>query len=169
MTTLKQVKTEPAPHYITLDEAARKQEDNTIKAALDILNARLKNDNFTITSPGDTKNFLALKMSHLEHEVFSVMLLSNRHQMIKYVELFRGTIDGASVYPREVLKLALKHNAAALIVAHNHPSGVAEPSQSDLNITKRLKDALAMVDIRLLDHFIVGHNSTLSLAERGDL
>ena len=100
-------------------------------------------------------------------EVFAVMFLNNRHQLIKYEEMFRGTIDGASVYPREVAKRALQLNAAALIVAHNHPSGVPEPSKSDERITHRLKDALGMLQIRLLDHVIVGGVDTVSMADRG--
>lgn len=92
------------------------------------------------------------------------MLLDNRHQLIEYEELFRGTIDGASVYPREVVKRALQLNAAALIISHNHPSNVAEPSQADKRVTVRIKDACALVDIRLLDHFIVSRTSSVSLA-----
>ena len=95
------------------------------------------------------------------------MFLDNQNGLIEYVELFRGTIDGASVYPREVAKEALSRNAAAIILAHNHPSGVAEPSQADQRITSRLKSALLTLDIRLLDHIIIGSNSTVSFAERG--
>ena len=97
------------------------------------------------------------------------MYLDNQHRLLAFEELFRGTIDGASVYPREVVKHALKHNAAALIFAHNHPSGVAEPSQADIHITQRLKQALALVDIRVLDHIIVGDAETTSLAQHGSL
>ena len=93
--------------------------------------------------------------------------MDNRHRVIEFAQLFRGTVDGTSVYPREVVKEALKHNAAAIILAHNHPSGVAEPSQADERITKRLKAALELVDIRVLDHVIVGRNSTTSFASRG--
>lgn len=119
-----------------------------------------------ITSPDKTKEFLQLTLGHLEHEVFAVLWLDNRHRMIAFDELFRGTIDGASVHPREVVKSALKHNAAACIFAHNHPSGVAEPSQADRNITQRLKEALSLVEVRTLDHVIVAE-STCSLAEMG--
>jgi len=94
-------------------------------------------------------------------------LLDKRHRLIHYEELFRGTIDGASVHPREIVKQALRRNAAAVIVAHNHPSGIAEPSQADEFITQRVRDALALVDIRLLDHIIVGDGASVSLAERG--
>jgi DNA repair protein RadC len=120
-------------------------------------------------SPHSVREFLALKLGTLEHETFAVLLLDARHRLIEYVELFRGTIDGASVHPREVVKLALARNAAALIFAHPHPSGIPEPSQTDELITRRLKDALALVDIRVLDHIIVAGGETVSLAERGFL
>ena len=120
-----------------------------------------------LTSPRLVRDYLLSKLAHLEHEVFAVLLLDNRHRLIEYVELFRGTIDGSSVYPREVVKLALSRNAAAVIFAHPHPSGVAEPSQADEFITRRLKDALALVDIRTVDHVIVGGDTTVSLAEKG--
>ena len=108
-------------------------------------------------------------MRHLDHELFCCLFLDNRHRVICCEELFRGTINGASVHPREVVRRALEHNAAALILAHNHPSGVAEPSQADIQITHRLRDALALVDIRVLDHMIVGDGEISSLAERGEL
>jgi len=101
------------------------------------------------------------------YETFTLIYVDNRHRMIACEDLFRGTIDGASVHPREVVKEALRHNSAAVILAHNHPSGVAEPSQSDELITQRVKEALALVDIRLLDHIIVGDGVSVSLAERG--
>jgi DNA repair protein RadC len=120
-----------------------------------------------LNSPNAVREFLAIKLGALEHETFAVLLLDTRHRLIEYVELFRGTIDGASVHPREVLKLALAHNAAALILAHPHPSGVAEPSRADELITHRLKEALALVDIRVLDHIIVAGGEVVSLSERG--
>ena len=120
-----------------------------------------------ISSPDETRQYLKQQLRDRPYEVFAALFLDNRHQIIKFEELFRGTIDGASVYPREVVKQALKHNAAALIIAHNHPSGVAEPSSADEHITLRLRDALALVDIRLLDHFIIGDGDIISLAERG--
>jgi DNA repair protein RadC len=118
-------------------------------------------------SPRKTREFLSLRLGALEHEVFCCLFLDKRHHLIRFEELFRGTIDGASVHPREVVKLALQRNAAAVIVAHNHPSGIAEPSRADELITQRLKEALALLDIRLLDHVIVGDRVTVSLAERG--
>ena len=120
-----------------------------------------------ISSPDDTRQYLKAQLRDRPYEVFAALFLDNRHQVIKFEELFRGTIDGASVYPREVVKTALQHNAAAIIIAHNHPSGVAEPSQADERITHRLKDALGLVDIRLLDHLIIGDGDIVSLAERG--
>jgi len=141
--------------------------NHIVQEALRILEDSARYNPFTITSPADTKAYLRLKLAELEHEVFAVMFLDNRHQLIKFEEMFRGTIDTASVYPREIVKRALQLNAAALIVAHNHPSGTAEPSQADEQITKRIKDACALVDIRLLDHFIVTLTDSVSLAERG--
>ncbi|MFN2348323.1 MAG: DNA repair protein RadC [Thioalkalivibrio sp.] len=119
-----------------------------------------------LSSPEDTRRFLAARLRDYPFEVFACLFLDNRHRVIAFEELFRGTIDGASVHPREVVRRALAHNAAALILAHNHPSGVAEPSRSDEAITRRLRDALALVDIRVLDHVVVGDN-LVSFAERG--
>ncbi len=121
----------------------------------------------SIRSPADTEGFLQARMRHLDHELFCCLFLDNRHRVLCFNELFRGTIDGTSVYPREVVKEALAVNAAAVILAHNHPSGVAEPSQADERITRRLKSALELVDIRLLDHLIIGDGRATSLASRG--
>jgi len=118
-------------------------------------------------SPRAVREFLAIKLGALEHELFAVLLLDTRHRLIDYVELFRGTIDGASVHPREVVKLALARNAAALVLAHPHPSGAAEPSHADELITRRLREALALVDIRVLDHIIVAGGQAISFAECG--
>jgi DNA repair protein RadC len=107
-------------------------------------------------------------MASYEREVFAVLLLDNQHRLIEYQELFFGTIDAASVYPREVVKVAFNCNAAAVIFAHNHPSGIAEPSNADKHITQKLRDALALIDIRVLDHFVVGE-TCVSFAERGYL
>jgi DNA repair protein RadC len=120
-----------------------------------------------MSSPRAVREFLAVKLGTLEHEIFAVLLLDTRHRLIEYVELFRGTINGASVHPREVVKLALARNAAALVLAHPHPSGSPEPSQADELITQRLKEALALVDIAVLDHVIVAGGETVSFAERG--
>ena len=121
----------------------------------------------TIRSPADTETYLLSRLRHLGHELFCCLYLDNRHRILSFEEMFRGTIDGTSVYPREVVKEALRINAAAVILAHNHPSGVAEPSQADERITKRLKSALDLVDIRLLDHLIIGGGEATSLASRG--
>lgn len=120
-----------------------------------------------LTDPTATRHYLAAQLRDRTYEVFACLFLDNRHRVIAFEELFRGTIDGASVYPREVVKAALKHNAAALILAHNHPSGVAEPSAADRHITRRLADALALVDIRVLDHLVIGDGPATSFAERG--
>ena len=120
-----------------------------------------------LSSPDNTRQYLLSQLRDRQHEVFACLYLDNQHRVIAFDELFRGTIDGASVYPREVVKAALKRNAAALIFAHNHPSGVAEPSQSDRSLTTRLIDALRLVDIRVLDHFVIGDGEVVSFAERG--
>lgn len=120
-----------------------------------------------LDSPRATRDFLIARLRDSPHELFCCLHLDNRHRLIAFDELFRGTIDGASVHPREVVKQALARNAAALILAHNHPSGVAEPSQADELITRRLREALALVDIRVLDHLIVADTGCLSFAERG--
>lgn len=120
-----------------------------------------------LRSPEDTRAYLRSRLGTYPHEVFAGLLLDNRHRVIRYLELFRGTIDGAAVYPREVVRQALDYNAAAVIFAHNHPSGVAEPSQADISLTRRLREALSLVDIRVLDHMVVGHGEVISLAERG--
>jgi DNA repair protein RadC len=123
----------------------------------------------TIRSPADTEAFLLARLRDLPHELFCCLYLDNRHRVLGFEELFRGTIDGTSVYPREVVKQALAFNAAAIILAHNHPSGVAEPSQADERITRRLKSDLELVDIRLLDHLVIGDGTSVSLASRGTL
>ena len=119
-----------------------------------------------LCSPTQTRHYLAAQLGSFPHEVFACLFLDNRNRVLSFEKMFFGTIDGASVYPREVVRMALKKNAAAVIFAHNHPSGVAEPSQADEQITQRLKEALALVDIRVLDHLIVG-DEVVSFAERG--
>jgi DNA repair protein RadC len=120
-----------------------------------------------LESPEMTREYLQSALRDQPHEVFACLFLDTRHRVIAFEELFRGTIDGATVYPRVVAEKALQHGAAALIVAHNHPSGVAEPSLADQAITRRLKEALALLDIRLLDHFVIGEGSPVSMAARG--
>jgi DNA repair protein RadC len=118
-------------------------------------------------APLDAARFLKARLLDLPHEVFCCLFLDTRHRLIRCEELFRGTIDGATVYPREVVKRALQHNASAIILGHNHPSGVSEPSEADRNITLKLAKALALVEIRLLDHLVVSRGGHVSLAERG--
>jgi DNA repair protein RadC len=120
-----------------------------------------------LTSPSAVRDYLRLALGAREHEVFVVLLLDAQHRVLAAEELFRGTLTQTSVYPREVVKVALRANAAAVIFAHNHPSGVAQPSQADELLTRQLKDALALIDINVLDHFIVAGAQTLSFAERG--
>jgi DNA repair protein RadC len=120
-----------------------------------------------LTSPDITRAYLSAQLRGYSYEVFACLFLDNQNRVIEWVELFRGTLDAASVYPREVARLALQHNAAAVIFAHNHPSGVCEPSQSDKLITVKLKQALGLFDIRVLDHFIIGDGEPYSFAEHG--
>ena len=143
------------------------EEQKTLDTAAQILerHAFLRQQAEVADSTDSARKLVQYKLLPYEHEVFACLFLDNQHRLIQFAEMFRGTIDGASVYPREVVKKALALNAAAVIFAHNHPSGVAEPSAQDIAITHRLKNALAMVDIRVLDHIIVGC-STTSLAER---
>ncbi len=123
--------------------------------------------NDVMENPDHTRRYLQARLRDYPHEVFACLFLDNRHRVITFEELFQGTINGASVHPREVVKKALSHNAASVILAHNHPSGVAEPSEADRNITRQLTKALALVDIRVLDHLVVGDGETVSFAERG--
>lgn len=120
-----------------------------------------------LTSSMATRNFLLARFKSASREVFSCLFLNNQHHVVKVEDLFTGTIDGAAVYPREVVRRCLFHNAAAVIFAHNHPSGIAEPSEADMAITRRLQLALGTIDVRVLDHFVVGDTSVVSFAERG--
>jgi len=141
------------------------KEADVIAEATDIYNSFFQRGT-ALTSPEQAMKCLKLKLAPFEHEVFVCLFLDNQHRLISCDEMFRGTIDSASVYPREVVKAALKHNAAAVMLAHNHPSGVSEPSQADKTITSKLKEALALVDVRTLDHFVVGE-TVYSFAEHG--
>jgi len=120
-----------------------------------------------LSAPDKAMAFLKLRLAGLEHEVCGLILLDTRHHLITYPEPFRGTLSQAAVYPREIVKLALHHNAAALMLVHNHPSGLAEASSADLQLTKVLQQALALIDVRLLDHFIVAGNEVVSMAQAG--
>lgn len=143
-------------------------DDAIIESAIKILESRISysSSSISLTSPQASKDYVKLHLATYEHEVFACLFLDNKHRVITFEKLFRGTIDSASVYPREVVKACLSHNAAAVILAHNHPSGVAEPSQSDIQITRRLTEALQLIDVRVLDHLIVGEE-VVSFAERG--
>jgi DNA repair protein RadC len=120
-----------------------------------------------LSNPEETRNYLRLRLADYRNEVFGSLFLDNRHQIIAVRELFQGTIDGASIHPRVVVQQAMEANAAAVVFFHNHPSGVAEPSHADEAITRRLKDALALVDVRVLDHFVVSAGESVSFAQRG--
>ena len=140
--------------------------DEVLNAARQVMSRRVRRGS-TMTSPLVVREYLRTKLAELQHEVFVTLLLDAQNRLIEYVELFRGTLTQTSVYPREVVKVALTKNAAAMIMAHNHPSGVAEPSRADELLTQTLKQALSLVDVRVLDHFIVAGGDTVSFAERG--
>ncbi|MCG9626191.1 DNA repair protein RadC [Vibrio mediterranei] len=144
------------------------EEQETLAHAADILKSKLIiSEQPALTSPCLVRAFCQTSLAAKEQEVFGVIFLDNQHRVRSSAELFTGTIDAASVYPREVVKKALAENAAAILLYHNHPSGSAEPSQADRRITRRLVDALALVDIRVLDHFVISFEDTVSFAERG--
>lgn len=143
-------------------------ETDILLMARQLANLRLRRGR-ALSSPKEVFSHLQALLADYEHEVFALLLLDNRHRVIVFHELFRGTLDGASVYPREVVKVALSHNAAAAVLVHNHPSGDPEPSQADRNLTHRLKEALNLVGVRTLDHIIVGREGCISLAEQGDI
>ena len=140
--------------------------DQILEAARQVIEHKMQRG-ASFSSAMEVKDFLRAKLAGFEHEVFAVLFLDAQHRLIDYAEMFHGTIDSASVYPREVVKEALRLNAAAVIVSHNHPSGSPEPSGADKMLTQRLKEALALVDIRTLDHIIVAGSLATSFAERG--
>ena len=142
--------------------------EETLLAAHHALARRFRRG-VSLSSPQLVREYLRISLAALEHEVFCVLLLDTHHRLLSCRELFRGTLDGAAVYPREVVKEVLKHNAAAVIFAHNHPSGVAEPSPADELITRRLREALSLIDVRVLDHLVVAGTALVSMAERGSL
>lgn len=142
-------------------------EAKIVAQAIEIIENDLKTTSDVIRDPAATRNYVRLQTAGLEYEVFGVIYLTVRHQVIDSEILFRGTIDGSAVYPREVVKSALMNNAAAIICYHNHPSNVTEPSRADRDITKRLQEALSTVDIRILDHIVAGQSDSVSFSERG--
>ncbi|MFJ2680791.1 RadC family protein [Pseudomonas sivasensis] len=143
-------------------------EADILLMARQLANLRLRRGR-ALTSPKEVFSHLQALLADYEHEVFALLLLDNRHRVIVFHELFRGTLNGANVYPREVVKTALEHNAAATVLVHNHPSGDPEPSQADLTLTHKLQEALNLVGVRTLDHIVVGHEGCISLAEQGYL
>ena len=163
-----EIKTETLPAYSTTQADSLAEEERIIQSALEILTKRMSHFSGSIpfTSPQAVKDYLRLKLAGMEHEVFLTIWLDSQNRLLCTEELFRGTLTQCSVYPREVVKVALAKNAGAVIFAHNHPSGVAEPSQSDERLTQELKHALALVDVRVLDHLVIG-TDIISFAERG--
>ena len=145
---------------------SRVEEDRLIYDALDILQKRFQ-DRTVLDSPESVRDYLTVWLTERERECFVALFLDTRHRVLEMKTMFYGTLDGATVYPREVVKEALRYNAGAVIFCHNHPSGVTEPSLADQAITRRLKEALGTIDIRVLDHFIVGGGNCVSMAERG--
>lgn len=141
--------------------------DEILTVAREIAADRYVQSGPVLLTPAAASSFLIAQFAGMQHEEFAVLFLDSRHRVIAFESMFRGTLDGASVHPREVVKAALMHNAAAVVISHNHPSGVADPSQADEIITLRLRDALALVDIRLLDHLVIGGTQCTSLATRG--
>ncbi|MBI4291305.1 MAG: DNA repair protein RadC [Betaproteobacteria bacterium] len=142
-------------------------DDDVIRMAVGILNHRFGLKRASLNSPAAVRDYLRLTLTDKEHEVFACVFLDAQHRVIAVDEMFRGTLTQTSVYPREIVKAALHHNCCAVILAHNHPSGVAEPSHADELLTRSLRTALALVDVQVLDHFIVAGGSMLSFAERG--
>ncbi len=143
------------------------QENKIIEQALSILESRTINSGDYLNNPQDVKNYLTLKLAEAEQELFVAVFMDVKNQVLEYNEMFKGTLAGSAVHPREVVKQALKVNAGAVIFAHNHPSGVAEPSHADKQITQELKNILAVIDVRVLDHFIIGGTNIVSFSERG--
>jgi DNA repair protein RadC len=163
MSNLNLLRAEDAPAY----QALPQDSDHIIEQAINLLRQKLKEPGVALTSPEATKRYLALRIATQEREVFGCLWLDNQHRVLEDEPLFLGTIDGASVYPREVVKACLARNAAAVIFYHNHPSGICEPSSADQAITQKLKSSLQAVDVRVLDHVIIGGIHGYSFAEHG--
>jgi len=158
------MKSEDVPTYGTNSTAS---DDEVIAKALSIIKRRLTKPGEVMSSPLLIKNYLIIELAELEHEVFVAIFLDAQHRVLEYREMFRGTLTQTSVYPREVVKEALRLNAGAVVFAHNHPSGMPEPSRADEMRTHTLKNALTLVDVKVLDHIIIGGTTTVSFAERG--
>jgi DNA repair protein RadC len=151
---------------LALPQLNEGERDSLLRLALEVLAARHAPGQ-VLANPRESAQYLRLAFASYKNEVFAALFLDNRHRVLACEELFFGTIDGTSVHPRVVVQRSLELNAAAVIFAHNHPSGVAEPSRADAVLTQRLKEALALIDVRVLDHIVVGHEGTTSMAERG--
>ena len=160
-------KMEDQAQYIGTVDNSQSSDDEIIQRAIDILNSRMRNPGVKFSSPDDVKVYCALNIGDLPHEVFSVLFLDVQNRLIAYEELFRGTLTQTSVYPREVVLRALHHQASAVVLSHNHPSGSLNPSRADETLTQTLKTTLALVDVRVLDHIIVSAGKSLSMAEKG--
>ena len=158
----------PADRFVNLkpSELSEQEKRSIVTLATKVLAFKFRAGR-VLSSPEETRTYLRLKLADYRNEVFGCLFLNNRHRVIALRELFQGTIDGASVHPRVVVQQALDVNAAAIVFFHNHPSGVAEPSRADEMLTRRLRDALALVDVRVLDHFVVSGGESVSFAERG--
>ena len=161
------MKNEDAPTYGPRNLMDTISEGEILAKALEIIENRLRKPGEAMSSPQIVKDFLTIKLAELDHEVFFTLWLDGQHRVIQFGSMFRGTMNQTSVYPREVVKEALRLNAGAVIFAHNHPSGMPEPSRADEMLTKTLQEALALVDVKVLDHIIVGGTTTVSFAERG--
>lgn len=170
------IQSELSPEYISLVkqnipsnayDIFTDEEYATIVKALGIIEKQYLRKSTVLSSPELTRKFLSLHLAHEQFEVFGVLWLDNRHKVLKVVNLFNGTTDGAAVYPRVVATSALRHRASACVFFHNHPSGNPEPSQADISLTKLLKESLKLIDIRVLDHIVIGGNESISLAEQG--
>lgn len=143
------------------------EEETIIDQALTILKSRLRKPEQVFTASKDVTDYLTLQFAELEHESFQVMYLDNQHGLLELKEMFRGTVNSAMVYPREIVKAALAFNAAAVILSHNHPSGDSQPSTADKMLTEEVSQALKLVDVRVLDHIVIGHLDTYSFADNG--
>jgi DNA repair protein RadC len=144
-----------------------REQDQILAVSRKIIATRIRGERVGLTSASQGKDYVYDYMRGFEHEVFCCLFLDSQHQVIEMVEMFQGTINQAPVFPREIAKAALKHNAAAVILAHNHPSGVAEPSRADRDITETIAEAMTLLDVRVLDHFVVGDHTVYSFAEHG--
>jgi len=142
-------------------------DDDILHAAEGILEHTLMRSGEVLTDPAASARYLKARLAAYPYEVFACLFLDNRHRVIAFEELFRGTIDGCSVHPREVMRRCIHHNSAAIVLSHNHPSGISEPSAADRAITVRLREALELIDVRLLDHFVIGSGTPTSMALRG--